>query len=163
MVFALVIAVLAAIAFTIYLCVKVLPAKYDGTFSKPIFQKVHDYFNFKKLYLESVLKVIFTLATVVCVVGGIATATIGNLFQLFANIADAISYDYFGSWIWTQLFTNLFGGLAIAVLGPIALRLVYEGILMFILLVKNVIEINNKMKPANDQPKEIVPEETTEE
>lgn len=161
MVFALVIAALAAIACTVYLCIKVLPAKYDGTFSKTIFQQIHDYFNFKKLYLESVLKVIFTLATVACVVGGIAVATVGNLFQLFGNIADAINYDYFGSWIWSQLFINLFGGIAIAALGPIVLRLVYEGILMFIFLVKNVIEINNKMKSADNKPKEIAPEETT--
>ena len=59
-------------------------------------------------------------------------------------------------WIFRNLFTNFFGGIAIAVLGPIALRLVYEGIIMFILLVKNVIDINNKMKPIAAAPEETV-------
>ncbi|MBR6564383.1 MAG: hypothetical protein IKK71_02960 [Clostridia bacterium] len=39
MTFAMVSAALIAIAATVLLFIKVLPAKYDGTFSKKIFQK----------------------------------------------------------------------------------------------------------------------------
>ena len=139
----------AYFAVTVLLCVKVLPAKYDGTFSKKIMQILHDYFNFKKLYLESVLKVIFTFLSITSVISGFLVATVGNFFQFITNISNAIKYDYMSGWVFTQLFINLFIGLGIAIIAPIVLRLVYEGVLMFILLVKNVIEINNKTK-SND-------------
>ena len=166
MVFAIVVGGIAAIVATVYLCIKVLPAKYDGTFDKKIFQILHDYFNFKTLYLESVLKVIFTLASVSSIVVGAVMATVGNVFWFIGSIVDAVRYGYgVDDWIFRNLFTNFFGGIAIAVLGPIALRLVYEGIIMFILLVKNVIDINNKMKPIAAAPEETVEvaEEVTEE
>ena len=44
------------------------------------------------------------------------------------------------------VFAYAFAGIGIAVLGPVVLRLVYEGFMMFIILVKNVVEINNKTK-----------------
>lgn len=155
MIFVMVISALAAIALTVILCIKVLPAKFDGTFSKKGLQSVHDYFNFKKLYLESILKILFTFLTIACVVVGLLGATVGNAFQFIGNIVRAIENDYMSSWIWRNLFTNFFGGIALAVVAPIVLRLVYEGILMFILLVKNVIEINNKTKDqTKEEPKE---------
>ena len=146
MIFALVIAGILSIVATVLLCIKVLPAKFDGTFPKKILQTLHDYFNFKKLYLESVLKVLFTFLSVTSVVGGVLVATVGNAFQFINNITNAIRYDYIGDWVFTQLITTFLAGLALAVLAPVVLRLIYEGILMFILLVKNVIEINNKIK-----------------
>ena len=42
-------------------------------------------------------------------------------------------------------------GLLIAILGPVAVRILYEGIMLVIVLVKNVIQINRKL-PEN--PKE---------
>ncbi len=40
-------------------------------------------------------------------------------------------------------------GLLLMILGPIALRLAYEMILMLIIAVKNIIEINKKLKNQN--------------
>lgn len=149
-----VLSILAAIALTVILCVKVLPAKYDGTFSKKLPQQIHDYFNFKHLYLETILKFLFVFLTIACIIVGLLTATIGNALQFISNLIDAIDYDYMGSWIWRSLFANLFGGLALAVIGPVVIRLVYEGLMMFILLVKNVIDINGKIKaPEKENPK----------
>ncbi len=152
--FAIFIAGVAAIVLTVFLCIKVLPAKFDGTFAKKPLQLAHDYFNFKKLYLEEVLKVLFTFLTVSCVIGGIAYGTIGNIFQFIGSFGRALSYGYQMSWLWGTLVTNFFIGVGVAVLGPIVLRLVYEGLLMFILLVKNVIEINNKMKADEKEENE---------
>ena len=47
-----------------------------------------------------------------------------------------------------MLFNEYVGarGLLMMILGPIIIRLAYEFIMMFILLVKNVIQINNKLK-----------------
>ena len=154
--FALFLAVSAAIALTVILCIKILPAKYDGTFNKKLLQKVHDYFNFKSLYLESILKILFTFLTIACIAVGLFTATIGNGFQFIGNFMDAMEYDFrYMDWIWETLFYNFIGGIAIAVIGPIVLRLAYEAIMMFILLVKNVIDINGKLKAPKAESTEI--------
>lgn len=137
-----VLGIIAAITLTVILCVKVLPAKYNGTFTKKPLQALHDYFNFKKLYLETILKVIFAFASIFCIANGILVATLGNLI----SVIDIIRFDYNFADVLGSVFRNFIMGVGIAVLMPIALRLVYEGILMFVLLVKNTIEINNKLK-----------------
>ena len=152
MTFAAVVGILAAIAATVLLYLKVIPAKFDGTFKKKIPQKLHDYFNFKSLYLETVLKVIFTFLSVACVAAGALMATVGNVFWFIGRVIDYIEYSsyYYGGFgrILGQFGLNFVIGVGIAVIAPVVLRLVYEGMLMFILLVKNVIEINNKTKAA---------------
>ena len=161
MVFMNVMAVLAAIAATVLLAIKVLPAKKDGTFSKKLVQHAHNYFNFKQLYLEKILKILFTFLTITCIIGGVFTATLGNFIQFIGNISDALKYDvydYMSKYIWKTLGNNVLIGLAITVLGPIALRLVYEMLMMFVLLVKNVIEINGKMKVEKAEPAEVTEE-----
>ena len=157
MTFMIVMAILAAIAATVLLAIKVLPAKKDGTFSKKLVQHTHDYFNFKKLYLEQILKILFTFLTIACVLVGVFYATLGNFFQFSGNIFKALNYDYYeyaGRYIWESLGTNFLVGIGIAVLGPIALRLAYELLMMFVLLVKNVIDINGKLKGKIEEPKE---------
>lgn len=147
MAFVSILAIIASIVLTVLICIKVLPENKNGTFSKKPLQVMHDYFNFKKLYLETVLKIVFTYATILCIVGGLSVGLLGSGLQLIFDIVKAIINGYgMSSWVFSQFFASLLGGIGIAVLGPIALRLVYELVLMFILLVKNVIEINNKMK-----------------
>lgn len=114
------------LAACIVLYVMVLPKKKDGNLQHPILQFLHDFFHFKTLYLEVILKFIFTLATCVVVCLG--------FFTLFGE-------DYWGD-------STFVDGLLILVLGPVALRIVYESLMMFILLVKNVIDINNKTKAS---------------
>jgi hypothetical protein len=51
--------------------------------------------------------------------------------------------------------TSTFGtGILIMILGPIAVRLTYELAIMFITLVQNVADINNKLKNQNEKPVE---------
>ena len=64
MIFAAVVGILAAIAATVLLYLKVIPAKFDGTFKKKIPQKLHDYFNFKSLYLIESYKAILNALSV---------------------------------------------------------------------------------------------------
>lgn len=157
MIFMNVMAILAAIAATVLLCIKVLPAKKDGTFSKKLMQHTHDYFNFKKLYLEQILKILFAFLTIASILVGVISATLGNFIQFIGNLSDAIkfdAYDYMSKYIWKALGNNFLRGIAIAVLGPIALRLAYELLMMFVLLVKNVIDINGKLKGKIEEPKE---------
>lgn len=125
---ATVLGILHAIAATVLLYIFILPKKRDGRLNA-FLQHIHDFFNVKKLYLEEVLKFLYVLSTVTMVCVGFFTM---------------ISYKH--SW-WNGGKESMFlQGLLIMVLGPVALRLVYEGLMMFILLVKNTMEINNKIK-----------------
>ncbi len=88
---------------------------------------LHNTFNFKYLIIEKILKglYIFSTITVVCV----------GFFMLFYVDEGYYSDEYYGGY-----------GILLMLLGPIAVRLAYEFLMMAILLVKNVIEINGKLK-----------------
>lgn len=152
--FAALVGIAAVVALMVLLCRKVLPAKLDGTFGNKFLQGLHDYFNFKKLYIESVLRFLFVLITVIFVVAGVL-GIISALFGAFGDLIKVFDYGthYFGVAV-VHFFGGILGSLAVLVLGPVATRLTYEGIMMFILLVKNVIELNGKVKAQeNDKEK----------
>lgn len=144
----LILGAIAAIVITVYLYLKVLPKKYDGKLPNKYWQFAHDFFHFKKLYLEEVLKALYVLANAACIAIGV--------FLL-------ISFDTYTSYYYGYSRTTWYGGygLLLMICGPIVLRLVYESIMMLILLVKNTIEINNKLKAPEAQapssPAEEVP------
>ncbi len=142
--FSILIAASLVIGGMIFLYLKVVPKKYDGTFKSKLLQGVHDYFNFKNLYLETVIKFLFTLLTLVCVAVGVAglVATFMGFFRDMGYLVD--DYISFGQ-VLGNFLAGMFGGILTIVVGPIVVRLIYEGILMFILLVQNVIDIRNKM------------------
>ena len=97
----------------------------DGHLSK-FGQFLHDLFHFKKLYLEEVLKFLYVFSTVSCVAIG-----------AFLLIGKVDTY-------WSS--TPTFGyGVALIILGPIFTRFSYELLMLSIILVKNAIEINNKL------------------
>lgn len=127
---------IAAIILTILLYVKVLPRKLDGSFSNKFFQFLHDFFHFKKLYIEEVLKFIFVLATVACICEGV-----------FLVLGYQERWSYYGG---TTRESTIGMGLVLMICGPIALRLAYEMVMMFILAVKNIMEINNKLPEKKD-------------
>lgn len=122
-------AVIISIILTILLVVLVVPAKRREGLPK-FFQVVHDICNFKGLLLEKVLKVLYIFSTINVMLTGIFTWFSGG-------------YN-FGLTFLT--------GLLILVLGPILVRLAYEFMMLFVLLVKNVIQINNKLNGKNDNP-----------
>lgn len=89
---------------------------------------LHDLFNFKFLLIEKLIKFLYILSTIAC-------ETVG-FFLLFSE-------DYF-------LNMSLLSGFILMIAGPIAVRLVFELMMMGILVVKNVIQINNKLKNQNE-------------
>lgn len=122
-------AVIISIILTVLLVVLVVPAKRREGLPK-FFQVVHDICNFKGLLLEKVLKVLYIFSTINVMLTGIFTWFSGG-------------YN-FG--------LRFLIGLLILVLGPILVRLAYEFMMLFVLLVKNVIQINNKLNGKNDNP-----------
>ena len=127
-------ALLVALTLVILLYVLVLPKKKNGTFSSKFAQWLHDYFRFKKLYIESVLRFFFAFLTIFMICYG--------LFAIIAGIIDTPD----------AAFEVLLVGLGTMILGPIALRLVYELSMMLIMLVQNVMDINKKLDKLPGKP-----------
>ncbi len=128
---AVVLGIAAAIAATVWICIAVLPRKKRGNLKSAFLRTLHDIFNFKTLYIEKAMKVLYVFLTCVCVGVG--------FFMLFAN-------DWGDS--------TFVPGLLILILGPIVLRFVFEGSMLMILGVKNVMELNGKIGNKNAGEKE---------
>ena len=124
---------LAGLILTIILYIKILPKKLDGTFTNSKAQWLHNFFHFKKLYLEEIIRFTYVLSTVTCVCVGACLV---------------LGYQEVWGWRTTTRESTALIGIIVMVVGPIALRLTYEGIMMLILLVKNTMEINNKLPDA---------------
>ncbi len=77
---------------------------------------VHNVFNFKTLLVEKIFKALYVFLTIF-----------------------VICYGFF------QLFVSFLSGLLILLLGPILVRITYEMIMMFILLVQNIAAIKAKL------------------
>ena len=122
-------AVIISIILTILLAILVVHEKRRNGLPK-FFQVIHDICNFKGLLLEKVLKILYIFSTINVMLTGIFTWFSGG-------------YN-FGMTFLT--------GLLILVLGPILVRLAYEFLMLFVLLVKNVIQINNKLNGRSDNP-----------
>lgn len=116
-----VISVLVALVLTILLWILVIPEKRRPKLGK-FFAFLADLFNFKSLLIEKILKFTYVLLTLFAIVFGFCMLFIVSYGESMALY-----------------------GVLIMILGPIALRLVYELSMMGVLLVNNVIEINRKM------------------
>ena len=94
---------------------------------------LHDTCNFKYLIVEKILQALYIFFT--------ADMIILGFFMLFAA-----PKDFFGDRHWLGGY-----GILIMILGPILIRLMYELLMMAILLLKNVISINNKLRNQNEK------------
>lgn len=122
-------ALILAIVVTVLTFIFIVPQKRLKKLNK--FGKfLHSTVNFKYLIIEKILQALYIFSTVYVVFCG--------FFMLFITV-DGYREDH---WLGLE-------GLALMILGPIVLRLAYEFSIMLILLVKNVIEINSKLK-SND-------------
>lgn len=131
------IAVVATIALTILAYKFIVPEKKRAGLNK-LGQFLSDVFNFKFLVIEKVLQFFYVLCTIACICFGIC-------MLLGISIRYSSYFD--------KLYTNWYGlyGILIAVVGPFVIRLVYEGLMMGLLLVKNVIQINKKLQAQTDE------------
>ena len=128
----IIIGIVLAVAATIFICVRVLPKKYDGRLDSKFLQFMHDFFNFKTFYIEALTKFIFVLLTCLCIFVG--------FLLMFGK------FEYYGYFGMTFTQSTFLYGLGIMLLGPLVLRVTYEFVMRAILLVQNVIDINRKMK-----------------
>ena len=125
-----IISALVSLVCSILVWTLVMPEKKRPTLNA-FFTFVSDVFNFRSLLIEKILKFTYLLLTLFAI--------------LFGFLAFVVSInDGRAALI----------GLLVMILGPIALRLIYELSMMAVLLVKNVIEINNKMSLSSNDNKE---------
>ena len=121
-----IVALILAVVATILAFVFIVPEKKRKELNA--FGKfLHDTVNFKYLIVEKILQAIYIFLTAYIVLSG--------FFMLF-RVED--------TWRGSKWYGG--EGLLTMILGPIIVRLSYEFVMMFILLVKNVIQINNKLK-----------------
>lgn len=120
------------IAATVVICILVLPKSKDGKLSK-FGQFLHNIFNFKQLFLETVLKFAYVLLT-------ICSITIGFCSLFGGSKASFLT------------------GLLYMLVMPVVIRLVFEGIMLLLLLVTNVIAIRNKVCGTNESINMLKPE-----
>lgn len=120
-----VVATILAIVVTVLAFIFIVPEKRREKLNA--FGKfLHDTCNFKYLVVEKILQALYIFATAVVILNG--------FFMLFTVV--------YGQWLGGY-------GILVMILGPIVIRLVYELLMMVIILIKNVISINNKLKNQN--------------
>lgn len=88
---------------------------------------LHDAVNFKFLIVEKILQALYIFVTAYLILCG--------FFMLFMAPETWTGRHWLGGY-----------GILLMVLGPIAVRLCYELLMMAVLLLKNVISINRKLK-----------------
>ena len=137
--FAATLGVIATFVATILAYIYIIPEKKRDGLNK-LGQFIHDVFNFRFLIIEKILRFLYVLCTIACVCCGLS--------MIFGFTAYESYYS-------KKIYTDWYGfyGILLAVVGPFAVRLAYEGIMMFLLLVRNVMEINAKLKDQNDTQK----------
>ncbi len=119
-----VVAVILAIAATVLVLIFVTPEKRRASLNR-FFQVVADIFNFKGLLLENIAKTLYIFLTLFSILSGFFT-----------------------------LFRQPLNGLLMMILLPIVWRILFEFIMMTIILVKNVIQLNNKIPNHDKKDKE---------
>ena len=125
-----VLAILSAIAATVLAFIFIVPAKKREKLNK-IGKLLHDIVNFRFLIIEKILQALYIFATAYVIFVGFG--------MLFVVINTGWTREWMGGY-----------GLLVMILGPIAIRIAYELMMMAVLLVKNVIQINNKLKTTDD-------------
>ena len=125
-----IIAILLAIIATVLAFIFIVPAKRREKMGK--FGKfLHDACNFKFLIVEKILQALYIFVTAYLILCG--------FFMLFMAPETWTGRHWLGGY-----------GILLMVLGPIAVRLCYELLMMAVLAVKNIISINSKLRNQNE-------------
>lgn len=113
---AMVIGVMVAIILGVVLYFTFLSKKNEGKFTGAK-EKIYNFLNFNKFYLEEISKLLYAVMTSVVTVLGIIL-----------------------------LFVNFPVGFMLLVIGNIVLRITYEAVMMFIVLCRNTVSIDKKLE-----------------
>jgi len=132
-----------AIFMTVYIYCKMHRRKTGGSKPSAFSRFLYDFFHFKKLYLEEILRFTYTLSTAACIAVGA---------MLLIGYKETLHYAHGNMSAITE--STFWNGIILMIAGPVALRIGYELIMMVFLLVKNVMEINHKLPEKTHETKE---------
>lgn len=124
---AYVIGIVLALIGTVLTFIFIMPESKKAGLNKSL-SVLRDIFSFKELFLEKLLRACYIFLTLFCIFGG--------FFMLFAR-------SYFVMYIGSSSLAMY--GLMLMILGPIVVRICFEISMMFVLLVKNTMDINSKI------------------
>ncbi len=128
-----------AIVATILAMIFIMPQSRVPKLNKFLYA-LHNIANFKSLLIEKIIKVLYVFSTCYVILAG--------FFMLFSWT----KVSYFGYTASTHY--NGGAGILLLIFGPILVRLIYEGLMMFIILVNNTIELRKHFCDA-DQGSEV--------
>lgn len=111
-----IVAIIIALIIAVVAMFVIVPDRKREKF-KGFMRTLHDFFNFKKLWIEWIFKSLYIACTLFCIIDG--------LLNIFSDFGAA---------------------LLIMIGGVLVVRIVFEISILFILLVQNTIDINKKMK-----------------
>lgn len=129
------IAIFFAVVATVLAYIFIVPEKKYAKLNK-FCKFLHNVVNFKSLIIEKILQAMYIFSTAFVVLAG--------FFMLF--YVEEYTDTWFGGY-----------GILCMLFGPIVVRLAYEFTMMIVLLVKNVIQINSKLKKQNEEDEEETP------
>ena len=144
---ALVLSIIATVLGIIFFIPKKNREKMGG-FGK----KVHDFVNFKVLFVDYVLKGFYIFTTVFTFIAGFLTMF--TLKTTYRSVYDSTSIMTKTEPTTSFSIENVITGFLIMILGPIIVRIVYELIMLAVIGVRNVIEINKKMDGCEEEKPE---------
>ena len=148
-----IVAIVLSLAATITFFCIIVPKKRKEKMKNPFLIFLHDLFNFKSLLIEKILKFLYILYTLFCLIYG--------FFMLF-YFEETYYYGVYSSGHYEKEWRGYIG-LLIMILGPIIARIAFELIMMAVLLVQNVIEINHKLDAKKSDDSNNKQQPTTEE
>ncbi len=134
------------LAATILSFIYIIPDKKRGGLN-PFFRFLHDLFNFKFLIVEKILQFSYVLATSVTLIAGVFMLFWFEESWTYNSMANSF---YGGGGYEPQMVWRGYIGLLVILFGPIFIRLAYELLMMAIIAVKNLVQINNKIKNQNE-------------
>jgi hypothetical protein len=156
--FITVLASLAALAAGILAFIFILPEDKRSKLN-PFGKFLHDFLNFKEFWLTLILKFMYIVATAYSVVYGALLTFSFRTDEIFVpGEFDAETGEYIEGYYETVLEWDGWQGLLMMILGPIAIRIAYELILLGIGALKSLSDINTKLgkpltiKVAEEEP-----------
>lgn len=127
---------------TVLICLLILPEKKYEKLPKA-FKYLHDLFNFKTELIEKLIKLVYVFATVASVLVGIALI-LGISFD--TRMLEYGFASFMDSFVWTGI-----DGIKLIIVGPIVSRIVFEALMLFVKMAKNIGKINDRINGKNDQ------------
>lgn len=129
-----IVALVLALAATVLAFIFIVPEKKAAGFNK-FLKFVHDLLNFKFFFIEKIVQALYIFST--------AYVALFGFLQLF-NFSTRLTYYGLPTIQW-----HGGSGFLYLILGPVVVRVVYELSMLFLSLVRNVIELNKTAKAIN--------------